>query len=207
MLILSHRGFWKKPEEKNTKQSMERSFALGFGTETDLRDYKGEIVISHDIADESAMTFRQFLKTYSEHNKDLYLALNIKSDGLQVKIKSLLEEYRVTNYFVFDMSIPDTLGYLKNDLEIFTRQSEYEKNPAFYNKAIGIWLDSFESDWISRDIIKNHLSHKKMVCIVSPDLHKRDYLDAWEEYKPLCKENNLFLCTDYPEEAKKFFNL
>ncbi len=207
MPIISHRGYWKKAEEKNTAIAMERSFSMGFGTETDIRDYKGELVISHDIADESAMPLRQFLDIYSKHDKNLYLALNVKADGLQGKLKILLEEHDIKNYFVFDMSVPDGLGYLKQNLNTFTRQSEYEKEPSFYDQAYGVWLDCFNGDWIDHQIIAKHLSNQKMVCVVSPDLHKREYLAAWEKYRPICRENNFILCTDYPEEAKNFFNL
>ena len=56
MIILSHRGYWKDVNEKNQQVSFERSFSLGFGTETDIRDYKGELVISHDIADENCIS-------------------------------------------------------------------------------------------------------------------------------------------------------
>ncbi len=207
MPIISHRGYWKTAEEKNTTLAFERSFSMGFGTETDIRDYKGELVISHDIANESAISFRQFLDIYSQYDKNLCLALNIKADGLQAKIKEALEECQITNYFVFDMSVPDSLGYLKHNLNTFTRQSEYEQSPSFYEKSHGVWLDCFEGDWIDSDIITKHLSNHKMVCVVSPDLHKREYYPTWEKYKPICKENNFLLCTDYPEEAKKFFNL
>ena len=62
MEILSHRGYWKNEGEKNTKIAFERSFQLGFGTETDIRDYKGELVISHDIADSSCMKLEAFQK-------------------------------------------------------------------------------------------------------------------------------------------------
>jgi len=41
MLVISHRGYWKELAEKNRPIAFERSFALGFGTETDIRDYKG----------------------------------------------------------------------------------------------------------------------------------------------------------------------
>lgn len=207
MQIISHRGYWKTAAEKNTVIAMERSFSMGFGTETDIRDYKGELVISHDIADESAMSFRQFLDIYSKQDKDLYLALNIKADGLQSQMKNILQEYAIKNYFVFDMSVPDGLGYLKQNLNTFTRQSEYEKEPSFYEQAQGVWLDCFHDDWIDHQLIAKHLTNKKIVCVVSPDLHKRDYFAAWEKYHPLAQENNLILCTDYPEEAKKFFNL
>ena len=47
--ILAHRGFWKKESEKNTQIAFERAFDKGFGIETDLRDIKGEIVISHNM--------------------------------------------------------------------------------------------------------------------------------------------------------------
>ena len=57
MKILSHRGYWKTAEEKNTATAMHRSFSLGFGTETDVRDYNGKLVISHDIPDSSAISF------------------------------------------------------------------------------------------------------------------------------------------------------
>ncbi len=207
MLILSHRGYWKTPEEKNSVIAMERSFSMGFGTETDVRDYKGELVISHDIPDESAISFRQFLDIYSQYDKNLYLALNVKADGLQAKMKNILEEYKLKNYFVFDMSVPDGLIYLKHNMNAFTRQSEYEKEPSFYDKARGVWLDCFEGDWIDQDVINGHLSNQKMVCVVSPDLHKREHLNVWKKYLPLRQKNNFFLCTDYPEEAKIFFDL
>lgn len=41
MKIISHRGFWHNPSEKNTEMAFCRSFELGFGTETDVRDSLG----------------------------------------------------------------------------------------------------------------------------------------------------------------------
>lgn len=207
MKILSHRGYWKEVAEKNTIEAMRRSFSLGFGTETDVRDYNGDLVISHDIADENAISFQKFLEIYGEYNKDLPLALNIKSDGLQLKLKEALARNKIENYFLFDMSIPDALGYLRNEVKnVFTRQSEYEKDPSFYEKANGVWLDSFEGDWFDNNLISAHLARGKMVCIVSPELHKRSHLESWKKYKFLSTEKNLFLCTDLPEEAREFFN-
>ena len=65
MKILSHRGYWKAPIEKNTREAFVRSFALGFGTETDIRDYMGELVISHDIPRGGEINFDAFLVKYS----------------------------------------------------------------------------------------------------------------------------------------------
>lgn len=38
MIIISHRGFWKNIEEKNSIKAFERSFINSYGLETDLRD-------------------------------------------------------------------------------------------------------------------------------------------------------------------------
>ncbi|MGJ0344496.1 hypothetical protein NG788_07680 [Aliarcobacter cryaerophilus] len=208
MIILSHRGYWKDVNEKNQQVSFERSFSLGFGTETDIRDYKGELVISHDIADENCISVKEMLEIYNKYNNTLPLALNIKADGLQIKLKELLEEYKITNYFVFDMSVPDGLGYLKQNMKAFTRESEYEKVPSFYDEACGIWLDEFQEHWITKEVIEKHIKNNKKICIVSPDLHKREYKNEWEHYKEIEKElgiDNLMICTDYPEIAREFF--
>jgi glycerophosphoryl diester phosphodiesterase len=208
MIVLSHRGYWKETDEKNLPISFERSFSLGFGTETDIRDYKGKLVISHDIADEKCINVKEMFEIYKKYDNALPLALNVKADGLQVKLKELLEEYKITNYFVFDMSVPDGLGYLKQNIKAFTRESEYEKIPAFYDESCGIWLDEFQGHWITKEVIEKHIKNNKQICIVSPDLHKREYKKEWQHYKDIEKElsiDNLMICTDYPEEAKEFF--
>lgn len=207
-MILSHRGYWLKESEKNTIESFERSFSLGFGTETDLRDFKGEVVISHDIPLELGITFDKFLELYLSFDKTLPLALNIKADGLQEIIVQKLQKHKIENYFVFDMSIPDTIGYINKKVNFFSRQSEYEINPSFYENCSGLWLDEFFDHWITKEIIEKHLRKEKSVCIVSPELHGREYRKEWIDYRnnfDILHSTNVSICTDKPEEAKKFF--
>lgn len=209
MTILSHRGYWKEASEKNLPVAFERSFSMGYGTETDIRDYQGELVISHDIADNHSLPLDDFFMIYSRFDNTLPLALNIKADGLQEKLKASLEKHNISNYFVFDMSVPDALHYLKHEIKSYTRESEYEKVPSFYDEAEGIWLDEFQGHWITKEVIEKHVKHGKQICIVSPDLHKRSYKDEWQHYKEIEQElwiNTLMICTDHPEEAKEFFN-
>ena len=53
--IIAHRGFWKIESEKNTMLALERAIENGFGFETDLRDYAGKLVISHNPPDRKSV--------------------------------------------------------------------------------------------------------------------------------------------------------
>ena len=210
MLILSHRGSWHTPNEKNGPIAFQRSFTNGFGTETDLRDRNGQVVISHDMAAfNDVMSFDEVLNLYVKCNNKLLLALNIKSDGLQDLILEALVRFEVTNYFLFDMAIPDALVSLRRGLRCFTRSSEYESTPAFYNLASGVWIDGFDSDWFEEGDIVAHLKAGKQVAIVSPELHGRDREPIWERYRrsdALMRSSDVMLCTDHPERAREFFD-
>lgn len=207
MEIISHRGYWNNIGEKNLLTAFTRSFNLNFGTETDLRDLNGEIVISHDIPNNNAIKLSTFFDIYKKFGNSKTLALNIKSDGLQKILKLALDHFKITNYFVFDMSIPDTIGYQNENLNFFSRQSEYEPNPVFYDKCNGIWLDAFGHIWYKNELILEHLKNKKRVAIVSPELHKREYFEFWGKlkYDNIHLMKGVILCTDFPETAKEYF--
>lgn len=205
MIVLSHRGYWQAPEEKNTPAAFERSFRLGFGTETDLRDLAGRLVVSHDPPPADALPSEELFRIYRDAGPGLPLALNIKADGLPKLLLPLLEQFGVTNCFVFDMSVPDALGWLRAGVPTFTRHSEVEPYPPYYDRAAGVWLDAFEGDWWDADVIRGHLDAGKRVCVVSPDLHRRDPRPAWDRIAAVAEfrtEPRLMLCTDRPEEAK-----
>ena len=208
MIIISHRGYWKSPEEKNSITAFERSFFNNFGTETDFRDRDGELVISHDPSQINSMLVDLFFSTYIKYGQKLPLALNIKADGLQKMLSAKLKKYNIENYFVFDMSVPDMMSYINEGLNVFTRQSEFEANPILYEKSKGVWIDCFKLDWIEEAIIQSHVINGKRVCLVSPELHKRPFEKEWERLKkmPILISSEVILCTDYPEQARSFFD-
>lgn len=208
MLFLAHRGWWTVPSEKNTREAFERAFRQGYGIETDLRDHNGHVVISHDPpTGADLMTFADLLVLHAEC-KGGPLALNIKADGLQSSVMNTLAAYPQVDYFVFDMAVPDALGYLRSGARTYTRQSEYEREPSFYGRAAGVWLDAFDGDWIGPEVIEPHLAAGKQVALVSPELHGRDPLPAWTAWRDLVRQAPaaaLQLCTDYPDRAQEFF--
>lgn len=203
--ILSHRGFWLSQSEKNTPAAFERSFANGLGTETDLRDCRGDIVISHDMPRGTEMTLGDLLTLMDGRN--LMLALNIKADGLGRAIKDILARFEHTNYFTFDMSIPDMVQHEKAGITFFTGLSDIQKSPVLLESARGVWLDCFLEDWYDRDLIEEYLRLKKCVCIVSADLHGRPVDNQWRIVRQVrdVPHGRLYLCTDYPVEAQRYF--
>lgn len=208
MIILSHRGYWKKTHEKNSAEAIQRSFQKGFGIETDIRDSLNNLVISHNPPTGNEIRFEEMLSYHQQINSRLFLALNIKSAGLQQASKKLIEQFNIDNYFLFDMSLPDTLDYLRFGLKVFTRQSDEESDCLFYDRAEGVWMDAFHSDWYDELTIGHHLDAGKKVCLVSPELHQRKHLPLWDKLSRMSISNHpeLMLCTDYPNEANQHFH-
>lgn len=208
MKVLAHRGLWREPRETNTATALKNALTNGFGVETDLRDRQGTLVIAHDPADAAAATADDFFSRYRGMGSGLPLALNIKADGLCSMLRPLLERYAVSNYFCFDMSVPETRAYAREGFRFFTRQSEYEADPALYTQAQGVWMDMFETDWIAPADVERHLVESKAVALVSPELHGRPHILWWERLRSshVVADPNVMLCTDHPEEAQKFFN-
>lgn len=204
MIILSHRGYWKTEPDKNTHAAFVRSFTLGFGTETDVRDSPAGLVISHDPPRGGEMPLTDFLRLLP--NPDLPLAMNVKADGLAKPLKAAMDAAGHRNWFAFDMSIPDTVQQLRAEMPVFLRVSEYEPwPPGLLQRAAGVWLDAFEGDWWCAADVEAMLEAAGRVCIVSPELHRRPHLDAWARLAPLAGRPGLMLCSDLPEDARAFF--
>jgi glycerophosphoryl diester phosphodiesterase len=208
MKILAHRGFWTAAAEKNTWSAFERALQDGFGIETDLRDADGQIVIAHDLPRGDEISLDQFLQLCARYPQGRPLALNIKADGLQALVRDTLARHAIDDAFVFDMAVPDALGYLRQQIPTYTRCSEYEPAPAYLAQAAGIWLDAFHSEWYAPQHIEQFLQHGKAVCLVSPELHRRPHLALWRQLRDSgLHQHPLFsLCTDFPSEAKDYFS-
>ena len=208
MRIIAHRGWWQNNKEKNSMISFQKAFLNGYVVETDLRDYCGQLVISHNVADCNSVLSEELFELYRQYGNNVPLALNIKSDGIQDILREQLEKYKVTNYFVFDMSVPEMVIYKQKNFQFFTRSSDIEKECVLYQDASGIWMDTFyDDDWKLFDSAKEGLNAGKCVAAVSPELHGKSRQKMWDRIKQehMNTEEAFYLCTDYPEEAKYFF--
>lgn len=210
MEIIAHRGWWHAPDEKNTKLAFSRALEAGYGIETDIRDYNGVAVISHDPPTSQNQTLDDFLQKYRDLGATGKLALNVKADGLQRLIKDALEAHEISSYFVFDMSVPDSLHYLRSGLTLYTRRSEYELGSSLDESAAGFWLDAFLEPYVPSRLVTDALQTGKEIAIVSPELHGKPHLDAWNDWFKILESNptrakGVGLCTDFPDAAQEFF--
>lgn len=203
-MIIAHRGYWIEEKEKNTKASFLRAFTYGYGIETDIRDYKGELVISHNMADKNSMKLSELLDLYDQYGNHTILALNVKADGLQEELERLLGSLDRKHYFLFDMSVPEQVIYIKKGFCTFGRQSEYEPQIVQYESVDGVWMDEFSKEWITKEEIQKHLRNRKQVGVISPEIHNRNREKLWKILKEIGIDSVL-LCTDLPKEAEAFF--
>jgi len=208
MNYLAHRGFWRTPDEKNSETAIRRAFEYGFGIETDVRDCNGRLVISHDPPKTDAMDFASFIGIYLSYPDRTKLALNVKADGMQGAMKTMLDQAGVTNYVVFDMSVPDLLGYRKAAMPFYVRRSEFEGPSPLDADAAGVWLDSFERPFADGALLAEAgTATSGDIALVSPELHRRSHLEAWAYWRRVEKDyaERFWLCTDFPDEAQAFF--
>jgi glycerophosphoryl diester phosphodiesterase len=209
--ILSHRGWWRQPNEKNTAAALRLALQAGYGVETDVRDFGGRLVISHDPPSGSEPAWESFLSDYAELGARGTLAINVKADGLQELVAASLREAGVSNYFVFDMSLPELVRYRSRGMAYFTRLSDHEPHPLCLEGAAGVWVDGFERDWTDLDTLTPMLEGGRRLALVSPELHRRDKTEFWVEMRewlrriPEGQQASVMLCTDHPGEAETYF--
>jgi glycerophosphoryl diester phosphodiesterase len=190
--IYAHRGLWGKAG-KNSLDALLFAANSGYAIETDIRDFKNSIVISHDpVIDNPELNLSQLVGMNSK------FALNIKSDGLLPLIPDMLNQN--FDYFFFDGSIPELYKYRHAGFNTAVRISEFERDLPWASSRI--WLDSFETDWWLTGAILERYSEKSEVIVVSPELHGRDKSKVWEFVHTQMQQGNtnVSICTDFPVE-------
>lgn len=206
--IIAHRGWWTSPAEKNTREAFDHAVTAGYGIETDVRDLDGELVISHDPARRGAMLFGEFLRSYGPAFVAARLALNVKAGGLQTMLAEAAANTPLdAQIFVFDMSVPDALGYRGSRFELHTRVSEYEREPSFIDDAAGVWVDAFSGTFDQIGAASLWVERGLKVTVVSPELHRRPHGEFWDRVAEAGLHHSpLFsICTDFPDQALERF--
>lgn len=201
--VLAHRGLWAAPEEQNTQKALRDALAHGFGLETDVRDDRGRLVVSHDFPEGGEQELVHLLDWCQ--SCDGLLALNAKADGLHATVQTLVETLPPREFFLFDMSIPQARQMARCSLPFAARISEFESVEGLrsgpYAEARYLWIDCFDSDWFLCDRGVEKALATRATILVSPEVHGRDPEAAWS-WVALMRSlgHRVGLCTDLPLE-------
>jgi hypothetical protein len=117
-------------------------------------------------------------------------------------MKDELRTLKGIPHFFFDMSTPELVKYAKAGLKVGIRRSEFETlapQLSICSEPSAVWVDGFDSDWWKTSELLELGSGKRVVVLVSPELHGRDPAQVWKTFADEFHNNpNLYICTDYP---------
>ena len=193
MKIYSHR--------RNSKEEL-ISTPAKFGVEIDIRSVGNDLILQHD-----PFTDGTLLTDWLDHYSHSGLILNLKEDGLESQLLTILKEREIEDFFFLDQSYPSMIKSLKNNLanKVAARSSEYEsldsvmslpQHPSY------IWCDSFNGRWSHLIPTLNYAIQVGSICvIVSPELQSRESKEEILEIQEILALNeprNIAVCTKHP---------
>ncbi len=179
---------------------------LAYGVEIDIRSYGGKLILHHDPYVQGE-DFNDWIKEY----KHAQLILNVKEEGLEDKILKILTEHKVKNYFFLDQSFPFLIKYSNlGEKNCAARISEFESIETLINlqkKIKWVWVDCFTKFPLSNSDIKILKKMSFNICIVSPELQKRDSNNEILNFINEIRDLDLLpdaVCTKRPDLWEKF---
>ena len=149
MIIIKHRVNISK-ELKKLDQN--------FGVEIDLRSINKSIYLHHDPFVKGEI-FSKWIKNYNHK----LLVLNVKEEGLEVKILKILKKNKIRNFFFHDQTFSTILKNMSHT-KVSVRYSEYEslkKMHILFDKIKWLWVDNFTEISLGKKFY-NFLKKKKV---------------------------------------------
>ena len=144
-----------------------------YGVEVDIRSQGDALVIHHDPF-AVGEPFEPWFEAY-EHGT---LILNVKEEGLEAKLISLMQKRKFTDYFFLDQSFPFLIKWSKlGEHRCAVRVSEYESVTsalALKGRVEWVWVDCFSQFPLSTVDAHALCDAGFKLCLVSPELQGRD---------------------------------
>jgi len=173
-----------------------------YGVEIDLRSEGNEIILSHDPFLPGEL-FEDWIKNY-KHN---HIILNVKEEGLEIRILNILAKNNIDNFFFLDQSFPFLINLSKKlQKKTALRFSEYESFETIKlskGKANWVWVDYFSKFPLSVNQSKLiHTAHNQKICIVSPELQGHTDKTFLTEFANMIRTKGYLIdavCTKFPE--------
>ncbi|MBT7561192.1 MAG: hypothetical protein HN616_02160 [Proteobacteria bacterium] len=172
-----------------------------YGVEVDIRSEGDRLIIHHDpyVAGES---FDEWINVYRHGT----LILNVKEEGLEARLISLMQSKGIDDYFFLDQSFPFLLKWAKiGEHRCAVRVSEFESIEtalALAGKVDWVWVDCFTHFYLSEQDARRLKDAGFNLCLVSPELQGRDAEIEIPQLASLLKERKIMadaICTKRPD--------
>lgn len=178
---------------------------IKYGIEVDIRSWGDKLIIHHDpcVKGES---FDLWLDAYRHGT----LILNVKEEGLEEQLISMMKSHGIDDYFFLDQSFPFLIKWSKAGEErCAVRISEFESIETVLSlagKVKWVWVDCFTRFPLNYNDAKRLEDADFNICIVSPELQGRDAEVEIAQLEALLSSQEIkadAICTKRPDLWEK----
>ena len=143
-----------------------------YGTEIDVRSQGERLILHHDPFEEGEDLI-EWLKIFNHGT----LILNVKEEGLEVRLLQLMAEHGIADFFFLDQSFPFLIRTASiGESRSAVRVSEFEGLTcarALAGKVDWAWVDCFNRFPLDQSQADELKVMNYRLCLVSPELQGR----------------------------------
>jgi len=194
--IFAHRAIYQN--KQNTIKGIENNLKQGFNLEIDIRKNNHGIYLAHD-AQNNGELFENACKIIQNYSKKI--AIHLKEDIEVKEIIDLVSKYNVKdNCFIFST--------LKNKIKSENINiAKYCTNKKDFIDSKIFWCDESKEKWYDRNLFLENNKQKKIIIAMSKELlSESNFEEIKFGWSRLLELNVDGICTDYPDELKKFLD-
>lgn len=201
MSVIAHRGWWyPTTAAQNTHEALCDALAQGWGVEFDLDLDGAAMVIRHGSEVDSVPLTADLLAALAASAAPHLW--NVKAPGLGAHLVNLFAgaPRLARNAWVFDVELVDPrLPWVCPSVRYLARASDRADESLAVALAApwasGIWLDTWEYDWVTSAVLTAVQAAGRVPFVCSPELHGRPIAIAeWVAWQ----QAGAFICTDLP---------
>lgn len=170
-----------------------------YGIEVDIRSNGRDLIIHHD-----PLATGPLFKDWIDYYKHGTLILNVKEEGLEQHLITLMAKKGINNFFFLDQSFPFLVKTANSgESRCAARVSEFESIEtalSLSGKIDWVWLDCFTKFPIGTKQYKALKNAGFKLCLVSPELQGRDANIEIPEIANFMTENEMVMdavCTKH----------
>jgi hypothetical protein len=179
-----------------------------YGVEVDIRSHGNDLVVNHE-----PFVSGENLNTWITAYNHSMLILNVKEEGLETRLLSLMKKWGIEDFFFLDQSFPFLIKTSSaGERRCAARVSEYEPVDTALSlapKIDWVWVDCFTKFPLTKYDAERLKKRSLKLCLVSPELLERFGENEIPNIYAVMTERRIQIdavCTKFPEVWEKMFD-